>query len=102
MFVRNYNEEYSNFRGERSLSDLLKENYTLGICDIDTRYLTKMIRDEGAMMMIASTEISDKEELKKQLESSPRIEDINYIELVSTKESYIHKYGAWNMETMDL
>mgnify|MGYP007105311112 CR=1 FL=1 len=26
----------------------------------------------------------------------PRIEDINYIEQVSTKEAYIHKSGAWN------
>ena len=100
VLVRNYNENYSNFRGEASLSKLLKENNTIGICDIDTRYLTKMLRDEGAMMMIASTDISDKEELKKQLESSPRIEDINYIEIVSTKEPYIHKYGSWNMSTM--
>jgi len=100
VLVRNYNEIYSNFRGEKSLSELLKDNNTLGICNIDTRYLTKMIRDEGAMMMIASTEISDKQELKTKLKSSPRIEDINYIEQVSTKESYIHKYGSWNMKTM--
>ena len=100
VFVRAYNDEYSNFRGEKSLATLLKENGTLGICDIDTRYLTKMLRDNGAMMMIASTEISDIDELKKQLESSPRIEDINYIEQVSAKQSYIHKNGAWNMSTM--
>jgi carbamoyl-phosphate synthase small subunit len=100
IFVRNYNEEYSNFRGEKSLSELLKQYDVLGICDIDTRYLTKMIRDEGAMMMIASTEISDKNELKAMLSDSPRIEDINYIKQVSTKESYIHKSGAWNMETL--
>ncbi|MEA3289033.1 MAG: glutamine-hydrolyzing carbamoyl-phosphate synthase small subunit [Campylobacterota bacterium] len=101
VFVRAYNDQYSNFRGEESLATLLKKNNTLGICDIDTRYLTKMIRDEGAMMMIASTEISDKEELKAQLEKSPRIEDINYIEQVSTKETYVHKNGAWNMETFE-
>ena len=100
IIVRKYNEEYSNFRAEQSLSSLLKEQGILGICDIDTRYLTKMLRNEGAMMMIASTEISDKEELKSKLASSPRIEDINYIEQVSTKESYIHKNGAWNHSTM--
>jgi len=100
VFVRNYNEVYSNFRGEKSLSDLLKEHKVLGICDIDTRFLTKTIRDQGAMMMIASTEISSKDELKKILESTPRIEQINYIEQVSTKESYVHKYGAWNMKTL--
>lgn len=100
IIVRNYNEDHSNFRAQDSLSNLLKEQGIIGICDIDTRYLTKMIRDEGAMMMIASTEISSKEELKSKLESSPRIEDINYIEQVSTKESYIHKNGAWDHENM--
>jgi len=100
VFVRSYNEEYSNFRGEKSLSELLKENGTLGICDIDTRYITKMLRDNGAMMMIASTEIDNAKELELLLKSSPRIEDVNYIEQVTTSESYIHKNGAWNMSTM--
>ena len=96
ILVRAYNDNYSNYRAETSLEELMVKYNVLGICDIDTRYLTKMLRDEGAMMMIASTEISDKEELKKQLESSPRIEDINYIKEVTTKETYIHKSGAWN------
>jgi carbamoyl-phosphate synthase small subunit len=100
IFVRAYNEEYSNYRAEQSLSEYLKENDTLGICEVDTRLLTKMVRDEGAMMMIASTEISDKDELKTKLANSPRIEEINYIKEVSTKESYIHKSGAWNPETL--
>lgn len=98
VLVRNYHHEYSNYRGEADLDSLLKEHGVLGITEIDTRFLTKMIRDEGAMMMIASTEISDKDELAKQLAASPRIEDINYIEQVSTKEAYIHKFGAWNHE----
>ncbi len=98
VFVRTYHHEYSNYRGQKDLDALLKEHGVLGITEIDTRYLTKMIRDEGAMMMIASTEISDKDELAKQLAASPRIEDINYIEEVSTKEAYIHKFGAWNHE----
>jgi len=100
VFVRAYNDEYSNYRGEKSLASLLKEQGVLGICDIDTRYLTKMIRNEGAMMMVASTEISNKDELKEILEKSPRIEDINYIQQVSTKEPYIHKQGAWNHTTL--
>ena len=48
------------------------------------------------MMMIASTEISDKEELAKKLAASPRIEEINYIEQVSTKESYTHKSSVYD------
>ncbi len=98
ILVRNYHHEYSNYRAEGDLDTLLKDNNVLGICNIDTRYLTKMLRDEGAMMMIASTEISDKDELAKKLSESPRIEDINYIKEVSTKEVYIHKNGAWDHE----
>jgi len=96
MIVRNYQERPSNFRSEGTLEAFLKEHNVMGICDIDTRYLTKMIRAEGAMMMVASTEISDKEELKKVLEKAPRIEDVNYIEEVSTKEMYVHPHGTYD------
>ena len=96
MIVRQYQDRYSNFRAEGSLSDFLKKYNVIGICDIDTRYLTKMIREQGSMMMVASTQVSDKEELKKILENSPRIEDVNYIEQVSTKESYIHQDGIYD------
>jgi len=96
IIVRTYQERYSNFRATDSLENFLKEQGVMGICNIDTRYLTKMLRSEGAMMMIASTEISDKDELKKVLESSPRIEDVNYIEEVSTKEVYKHTQGTYD------
>jgi len=96
MLVRNYNEKESNFRSTATLSEFLGTHESLGICDIDTRYLTKMIRDGGPKMMIASTEVSDKDELKKILENTPRIEEINYIKKVSTKEGYTHTSAAWD------
>lgn len=95
MIVRKYQGRYSNFRAEASLSDFLEKHNIMGICNIDTRFLTKMIRTEGAMMMVASSIISDKEELKKILKASPRIEDVNYIDQVSTKESYLHTSGTY-------
>lgn len=99
MFVRSLNLTPSNFRSQASLPDFLKQHQSMGICDIDTRYLTKMIRDGGPQMMIASTEVSDVESLKEMLHKSPRIEEVNYIEKVSTSESYRHTHGAWNAET---
>ncbi|MBD3831067.1 MAG: glutamine-hydrolyzing carbamoyl-phosphate synthase small subunit [Arcobacter sp.] len=96
MIVRKYQQRYSNFRAEDSLANFLEKHNVMGICDVDTRYLTKMLRAEGAMMMIASTEISDKDELKKVLENSPRIEDVNYIEQVSTKEAYAHTSSTYS------
>lgn len=96
IIVRRYQARPSNFRSEEPLQTLLKRHGVMGICDIDTRFLTKMVRSEGAMMMVASTEISDPETLKSLLDSSPRIEDVNYIEQVSTKQAYVHKHGTYD------
>ena len=96
ILVREYVDEFSNFRGKKSLGEYLKEHNVLGISEIDTRYLTKIIRTQGAMMMIASTEIHDKDELERILKNSPRIEEIDYIQEVSTKKAYIHPHGAWD------
>jgi len=96
IMVRQYQDVPSNFRSEEPLHELLKRFGVLGICDIDTRFLTKMVREEGAMMMIASTEVSEKEKLAEMLEKAPHISEINYIEEVSTKEAYIHKSGNYD------
>ena len=96
VIVRNYNPNFSNYRATDSFENFLKKYDVLGITDIDTRFLTKMVRNEGAMMMVASTEISDKEELSKILKNSKKIEEINYIDEVSTKESYIHNNSIWD------
>lgn len=101
IIVRNYQDRPSNFRCQETLDEMLKRFGIIGICDIDTRYLTKVLREEGAMMMIASTEIHDKDELALRLKSSPRIEEINYIEQVSTKESYIHNAGKYDIANFE-
>ncbi|WP_333805633.1 glutamine-hydrolyzing carbamoyl-phosphate synthase small subunit [Sulfurospirillum sp.] len=99
MFVRSLNVMPSNFRSTEALPTFLKEHQSMGICDIDTRYLTKMIRDSGPKMMIASTEVSDPEKLKAMLKASPRIEEVNYIEKVGTTKPYLHTSSVWNADT---
>ncbi len=96
IIVRSYQKRYSNFRAQKALDEMLKEFDVMGICDIDTRALTKRVRDEGACMMIASTEIDDKEELAKLLAAAPRIEEIDYIKAVSTKKPYRHTSATYD------
>ena len=96
IIVRSYQARPSNFRCEETLAELLEKHGVLGITEIDTRFITKMLRSEGSMMMVASTEIHEADELKKVLESSPRIEDVNYIEQVSTKKTYKHTSSTYN------
>ena len=101
IIVRSYQARPSNFRCEETLAELLEKHGVLGITEIDTRYITKILRNEGSMMMVASTEIHEADELKKVLESTPRIEEVNYIEQVSTKESYVHNEARYNAETFE-
>ncbi len=96
IIVRQYQPRYSNFRAQRALEELLKEFGVMGICDIDTRLLTKTVRDKGACMMIASTEVSDEATLKELLEAAPRIEEIDYIKEVSTKGPYKHTHATYD------
>lgn len=96
MIIRNVSKKTSNFRSKTSLSSFLKKYNGFGICDIDTRFLTQMIRRDGPQMMIASTKVSDKEALKNLLKVAPRIESLNFIPEVSTKEPYVNKNGSWD------
>ncbi|WP_165020837.1 MULTISPECIES: glutamine-hydrolyzing carbamoyl-phosphate synthase small subunit [unclassified Dysgonomonas] len=49
LIVSNYSPEYSHWNAKKSLGDWLKEHDVPGIYDIDTRELTKIIREKGAM-----------------------------------------------------
>lgn len=101
VIVRHYHDMPSNFRSEQSLKQLLDSHNILGICEIDTRTLTKIIRTQGAMMMIASTQIHDKNELASLLRNATPIESENHIDYVSTKTAYTHKNGTFDFVIMD-
>jgi len=96
VLMRDFNATTSNFRSQKSLEEFFKEQGKFGVYDIDTRFLTKMLRDNGALHAVISTEISDEKELKKLLENSPRISEINYVAKVSTEQIYAHEKGAWD------
>ena len=77
----------SNFRSEESLDAYLKRFNIPGIHDIDTRALTRHIRDQGAMMGILSTETDDVEALKKQLDEAPGIVGQDLVQHVTIPEA---------------
>lgn len=98
VIVRHYNEFFSNFRAKESLQNFLKSHNIMGITDIDTRSLIKTLRNNGTMMMIASTEYSTPDELKNILKNSKNIQELNLIPEVSTKSSYIHKNSTFDFD----
>lgn len=49
IIVSDYSEEYSHWNATRSLGDWLKDEKIAGICGVDTRALTKLLREKGSM-----------------------------------------------------
>ncbi len=69
LIVREYCDHPSNFRARQSLADFLTNNNIVGIHQIDTRKLTRLIREKGTMKSILSFKQlseSEKAELFKQ------------------------------------
>jgi len=66
LIVREYNDKPSNFRYTKTLSEYLEENDVAGISYIDTRYLVRIIRDNGSMLaIIVDEEVSKADALIK-------------------------------------
>jgi carbamoyl-phosphate synthase small subunit len=64
--VKEYFDYYSNFRATERLGDWLKKHNIMAIQGIDTRMLTKIIRNSGAMRaMISTTDLDDRSLLEK-------------------------------------
>jgi carbamoyl-phosphate synthase small subunit len=71
VLVREYTPHPSNWASERSLADLLEENGVLGVEGIDTRALTRHLRDKGAMRGVVSTEERDRYILRERATAHP-------------------------------
>jgi carbamoyl-phosphate synthase small subunit len=88
FIVREYLDYYSNWRAEKSLQDYLEQYKIIGISDIDTRELTKHIREAGAMKGIISTGAFGKRELEKKLANFPDMAGRNLVDSVTCREPY--------------
>lgn len=67
LIVREYNDMPSNFRYTKTLSEYLEENNIPGIYGIDTRKLTRSIRDKGSRKVIITDINTSKEEALNKL-----------------------------------
>lgn len=101
LVIRHLSRRYSNWRATASLSEFLEAQGILGISDVDTRAITRHIRDKGAMRSAMSTEILDPEKLIALAKSSSEMEGADLTDEVSTKEPYKVGVGKYKVAVMD-
>jgi carbamoyl-phosphate synthase small subunit len=86
--VRDVSQVTSSWRSEGSLDAYLKKNGIPGITEVDTRRLTRHLRDRGAMRAALSTETLGSDELVDIARSSPEMVGRDLATEVSTDEPY--------------
>lgn len=85
--VRAMSRRHSNWRSEGSLADYFTKHRVVALADIDTRRLTRHLRERGAMPVAMGAGVSEKE-LVDMAASAPSMEGMDLATRVSTPEPY--------------
>ncbi|XNM58272.1 carbamoyl phosphate synthase small subunit [Escherichia coli] len=97
LIIRELPLVYSNFRGQEGLSEYLKRHKVVAIADIDTRKLTRLLREKGAQngCIIAG----DNPDVALALEKARNFSGLNGLDLAKEvcKEAYSWTQGPWTL-----
>ena len=88
FLVREYQHHPSNWRATQSLADYLADQGILGLEALDTRALTRHIRNRGAMRAVVSTKDLDPESLAARARAVPSMVGQDLARVVTTNAAY--------------
>jgi carbamoyl-phosphate synthase small subunit len=98
FIVKEYQDCYSNWRATMSLGSYLRENGIVGIHGLDTRALTRHLRDKGAQNGIISTTDFDHASLTAKARAIPSMAGLDLASGVSCDKPYHWSEGLWDLE----
>ena len=101
FIVREENVVPSNFRSTQSLGEYLRDQKIVGIQKIDTRMLTRILRDEGAMNGIISTVDLDDDSLLQKVKIAPSMDGLDLAKVVTCDKSYKWSKGKYKIAAID-
>ena len=89
IIVRNYSSNNSNWRSLNNFDQWLVEKNIIGLYGIDTRALVKILRSNGSMNGVITSEDNPLESCLKIIDETPKMEGLNLSKLVSTNQKYL-------------
>ncbi len=102
LIVRDVPLLASNWRNQDSLSDYLAKNNVVAIAGIDTRKLTRILREKGAQggCIVAAKDGERLDEVKAlaAAKAFPGLKGMDLAKEVTTKEYYLWQQGSWTLE----
>ncbi|RCK71155.1 carbamoyl-phosphate synthase small subunit [Desertihabitans brevis] len=87
--VRDLARVPSSWRSRRTLSEALAQQGVVGISDVDTRALTRHLRERGSMRVGVSTETLDPEALRERVLTQAQMAGADLVADVTTAEPYV-------------
>jgi len=91
IIVRNFSSNNSNWRSKKNFDQWLVEKNIIGLHGIDTRALVKILRSNGSMNGVITSEDKTLESCLKIIHDTPKMEGLNLSKVVSTKQQYLWK-----------
>jgi len=99
LVVRDLPKLVSNFRSEQSLSDYLMGQNVVAISDVDTRQLTRLLREKGAQNgCLQAGDINEERALAKA-KDFVGLKGMDLAQTVTTEKSYKWEEGTWQLGT---
>ncbi|WP_090363755.1 glutamine-hydrolyzing carbamoyl-phosphate synthase small subunit [Ferrimonas sediminum] len=98
LIIRDLPALASNFRNEQSLSEYLKQHNVVGIADIDTRKLTRILREKGAQAGCIMTGVAaDAARALEQAQGFPGLKGMDLAKEVTVSAPYHWRNGSWKL-----
>ena len=98
LVIRDLPRLHSSWRAEQSLEDYLKANHIVAIADIDTRSLTRRLREKGALNGVIATGDVDLDALLQQAKGFSGLKGMDLAQEVTTDSSYAWDQASWSLE----
>ena len=96
LVVRDVPRLLSNWRSQGDLTSYLKKNKVVGIAELDTRKLTRILREKGAQNGCLTTEV-DVEKALAKAKAFPGLAGMDLAKVVTTGEPYEWSEGTWRL-----
>ena len=99
LIIRDLPNLSSNFRKQLDLSSYLKNQKIIGIADIDTRKLTRILREQGAQSGCIMAGNIDIEKALFEAKNFSGLQGMDLAQVVSTTKSYQWRQGSWQLDS---
>src|SRR6185436_17650253 len=97
LVIRDLPRLHSNWRSKEGLSDFLKRQKIVGIADLDTRKLTRILREKGAQNGCLMGGEVDIDLAVSKIKSFPGLAGMDLAKVVSTRKAYEWTEGGWEL-----